>query len=53
MDVKVRHRAILMYNFAKYFRDPYVYSDEDNEDTIPPMKVDIDLSHSAYANSRK
>ncbi|KAJ8308819.1 hypothetical protein KUTeg_013693 [Tegillarca granosa] len=36
-----------------FLRDPYTDSDEDSEDTIPPMKVDIDLSHSAYANSRK
>ncbi|XP_078313250.1 ribosome quality control complex subunit NEMF-like isoform X3 [Crassostrea virginica] len=40
-------------------RDPYRYSDdeydddEDDEDILKPTKVDIDISMSAYGNSRK
>ncbi|XP_064599750.1 ribosome quality control complex subunit NEMF-like [Liolophura sinensis] len=33
--------------------DPYTGSDMEDEDTVRPMRVDIDLSLSAYANSRK
>jgi hypothetical protein len=40
-----------------YFRNPYVDSDfeedEDDDEPIKPMKIDIDLALSAYANSRK
>lgn len=38
-------------------RNPYVDSDfeeeDDDDEPIKPMKVDIDLALSAYANSRK
>lgn len=39
-----------------YCRDPFRYSDEedeDEEDILRPTKVDIDISMSAYGNSRK
>ena len=39
-------------------RDPYTNSDDDDEeeldeDVLKPMKIDIDLGLSAYANARK
>ena len=46
-----------VFNF--HHRDPYRYSDdeydddEDDEDILKPTKVDIDISMSAYGNSRK
>ena len=38
-----------------YYRNPYVDSDfeDDEDDYIKPMRIDIDLGLSAYANSRK
>ncbi|XP_060068947.1 ribosome quality control complex subunit NEMF-like [Ylistrum balloti] len=33
--------------------DPYADSDEEDSDCLRPQKIDIDLSVSAYANSRK
>ncbi|XP_048732715.1 ribosome quality control complex subunit NEMF-like [Ostrea edulis] len=41
---------------ALLLRDPFRYSDEedeDEEDILRPTKVDIDISMSAYGNSRK
>ena len=40
------------------FRDPYADSESDGEDDedrgiLKPMKIDIDLSVSAYANARR
>ncbi len=39
-------------------RDPYANSDDEDEeeldeDVLKPMKIDIDLGLSAYANARK
>ncbi len=41
--------------FYSVCRNPYDYcdDDEDEEDKIKPMKVNIDLGLSAYANARK
>lgn len=41
-----------------FCRDPYRYSDDeydddDDDDVLKPTKVDIDISMSAYGNSRK
>lgn len=41
-----------------FFRDPYRYSDDeydddDDDDVLKPTKIDIDISMSAYGNSRK
>ena len=46
----------VLYEVVCNFRNPYVDSDfEEDEDDEPikPMKIDIDLALSAYANSRK
>ncbi|XP_021353469.1 nuclear export mediator factor Nemf-like isoform X2 [Mizuhopecten yessoensis] len=34
-------------------RDPYADSDEEDDECLSPQKVDVDLSVSAYANSRR
>ena len=45
----------LIETILVFYRDPYMEeADDDEEDSyIKPMKVDIDLSLSAYANARK
>ena len=46
----------MIKNFYGFFyRDPYFESDDEdqNEEILRPMNIDIDLSLSAYANSRK
>ena len=55
--ISVLQTAILVLVFCCIYRDPYRNSDDeyddDDENDLRPMKIDIDLSLSAYANSRK
>ncbi|KAJ0173458.1 hypothetical protein K1T71_010607 [Dendrolimus kikuchii] len=46
LKLNINHITLLL-------KDPFSHGDEDNEEKLEPMLVDIDLSLTAYANSRR
>ena len=50
----IQYLQVLVIVYDICYRDPYSEDlDDTDEDYIKPMKVDIDLALSAYANARK